>query len=208
MSLKIETFPAGSLDTNAYVVIDETSGAAIVIDAPEGIVATVVPAIRDGGYRVERIVVTHGHWDHIAGLADLARALDVPVALHPLVLDRVERPAPDLPVPVEAWRPRERLDEGDTVTVGDHRFVVMHLPGHDPGHIVLHDREEGVVLGGDVLFPGGHGRTDIPGSDQAAMDRSLARLAALPDATVVYPGHGAPATIGTERGWLPAGPEG
>ncbi|MBA2755019.1 MAG: MBL fold metallo-hydrolase [Chloroflexia bacterium] len=205
MPLKIETFPAGSLETNAYLVIDDAMGAAIVIDAPEGIAAMVGPAIRDGDYRVERIVVTHGHWAHIAGLAALARELAVPVAIHPLVLDRVERPAADLPVAVEPWSPEERLDEGDTVTVGGHTFAVLHLPGHDPGHIVLHDPSEGVVLGGDVLFPGGHGRTDIPGSDQVAMDRSLARLAALPDATVVYPGHGAPATIGAERGWLPTG---
>ncbi len=203
MTLKIETFPAGSLATNAYLVTDTNSGAAIVIDAPEGVVETIIPAIREGGQRVERIVVTHGHWDHIAGLAELARELSVPVTLHPLVLERVERPAADLPVPVEAWHPEERLDEGDVVTVGGHDFAVMHLPGHDPGHIVLHDATEGVVLGGDVLFPGGHGRTDIPGSDQATMDRSLARLAGLPDATVVYPGHGAPATIGAERGWLP-----
>jgi len=203
MTLKIEAFPGGPVETNAYLVVDEATRAAIVIDAPEGVAGAIGAAIRAGGHAVERIVVTHGHWDHIAGLAALARDLGVPVALHPLVVDRVERPSADLPVAVEAWHPEERLDEGDAVTLGGHTLTVLYLPGHDPGHIVLHDADAAVVLGGDVLFPGGHGRTDIPGSDQTTMDHSLARLGSLADATTVYPGHGLPTTIGAERGWLP-----
>ena len=79
----------------------------------------------------------------------------------------------------------------------------MHLPGHEPAHIALVDEEERVFLGGDVLFPGGHGRTDIPGSDQAVMNRSLRRLVAeLPPDTTVYPGHGPTTTIGGEAPWI------
>ncbi|HEV2106771.1 MAG TPA: MBL fold metallo-hydrolase [Thermomicrobiales bacterium] len=201
--MRIETFPAGPLETNAYLVIDPVSSEAIVVDAPPDVSTLLLPAIKELGSKVRRIIITHGHWDHIAGLRELADALDVPVAVHPLVVERLTRPAPDLPVPVEPVEPWERLDEGDELSVGALRFRVMHLPGHDPGHIVLYAPSEGIVLGGDVLFPGGHGRTDIPGSDQATMDRSLARLAALPDAVTVYPGHGRPTTIGAERGWMP-----
>jgi glyoxylase-like metal-dependent hydrolase (beta-lactamase superfamily II) len=107
-------------------------------------------------------------------------------------------------VPIPATTVDHLLAEGDEVTLGAHRFAIWHLPGHDEAHIVLISVDDGVMLGGDVLFPGGHGRTDIPGSDQATMERSLARLLELPDTVVVYPGHGAPTTIGQERGWMSA----
>jgi glyoxylase-like metal-dependent hydrolase (beta-lactamase superfamily II) len=94
------------------------------------------------------------------------------------------------------------LDEGDTLTVGQATFTVLFLPGHDISHIALYSEPERIFLGGDVLFPNGHGRTDIPGSDQATMDKSLARLATLPVDVVVYPGHGGPTTIGRELPWL------
>ena len=94
------------------------------------------------------------------------------------------------------------IDEGDLVTLGDHTFQVWHLPGHDEGHIALISEPDDAFLGGDVLFPNGHGRTDIPGSDQAVMNQTIARLLSLPDAMVVYPGHGATTTIGKERPWM------
>jgi hydroxyacylglutathione hydrolase len=101
----------------------------------------------------------------------------------------------------------KELNEGDEVTVGGHVFTVMHLPGHDVAHIVLYSDDNSLILGGDVLFPGGHGRTDIPGSDQATMNRSLRRLLQLDDDVQVFPGHGDPTTIGNERGWIEALPE-
>ena len=202
--MNIETITAGSLDTNAYLVIAEATNDAIIVDAPEHVAALLRPAVQRAGCTVHRIVITHGHWDHIAGLAELVEAFPVPVASHPLVVERLMHPSPDLPVKVDPVAPDERLDEGDEVRAGSLSFTVLHLPGHDEGHIVLYSPHEQVVLGGDVLFPDGHGRTDLPGSDQATMDRSLARLAALPNEITVYPGHGLPTTIGAERAWLPS----
>lgn len=201
--MRIDTFAAGSLDTNAYLIIDEVSSCAIIVDAPENVARLLVPAVRDAACVVRQIIITHGHWDHIAGLGELLESFPVPVAVHPLVIDRLTRPSASLPVEVDPVEPDEELNEGDTIDVGETAFSVMHLPGHDEGHIVLYSDSEKVVLGGDVLFPAGHGRTDLPGSDQRTMDQSLARLAALPDDVTVYPGHGLPTTIGAERGWLP-----
>jgi hydroxyacylglutathione hydrolase len=203
VAIRVETFPAGPLETNAYLIIDSASNGAIVVDAPPDVTGSLLPVISEVGCDVQRIVITHSHWDHIVGLSELADALKVPVAVPPLVVERLTQPAADLPVPVARVDPEERIDEGDEVRVGQLVFSVMHLPGHDPGHIVLYEAREKVLLGGDVLFPGGHGRTDIPGSDQATMNRSLARLAKLPDDVTVYPGHGLPTTIGAERGWMP-----
>ena len=94
------------------------------------------------------------------------------------------------------------------MTLGHHTFRVMHLPGHDPAHIALVDTEQPLFLGGDVLFPGGHGRTDLPGADQEVMNQSLRRLIAeLPAETAVLPGHGPATTIGAASWWpTSAGP--
>ncbi len=109
----------------------------------------------------------------------------------------------DPPVPVPSVAANGTLDEGDTVTLGGHTFRVLHLPGHEPAHIALIHDESRVMLGGDVLFPGGHGRTDIPGSDQAVMNTTLRRLVAeLPPEMTVLPGHGVSTTVGAETPWI------
>jgi glyoxylase-like metal-dependent hydrolase (beta-lactamase superfamily II) len=111
----------------------------------------------------------------------------------------------ELPVPVPAVETTTMLEDGATVTLGNETFRVLHLPGHDPSHIALYNNEARVLLGGDVLFPGGHGRTDLPGTDQRVMNTSLRRLVAeLPGETTVLPGHGAPTTISRETPWIDA----
>ena len=87
--------------------------------------------------------------------------------------------------------------------LGDREFSVLFLPGHEPGHIALYLQEENVLLSGDVLFPNGHGRVDLPDANKADMEASLRQLMELPDGTVVYNGHGLPTTIGAERWWMP-----
>ena len=89
------------------------------------------------------------------------------------------------------------LTDGDVVEVGGLRFDVVHTPGHAPGHVIFHHGES--VFGGDLLFAGSIGRTDLPMSDPAAMEESLARICALGDATAVHPGHGPSTTVGVER---------
>lgn len=204
MTLDIRTFPSGPVETNAYLVIDEETGAALIVDAPVDVLQELIDSATEAGATVERLIITHTHWDHIGDAAAIKAHFGVPVAAHPLAVPGLEQPGSsvgELPFEIPSVTPDELLEDGDTVELGEHRFIVMHLPGHEPAHIVLYSEGDSTFLGGDVLFPNGHGRTDLPGSDQAVMNQSLARLAGLPGDVVVYPGHGAPTTIGTEA-WL------
>jgi glyoxylase-like metal-dependent hydrolase (beta-lactamase superfamily II) len=202
MALTITRFNAGPIETNAYLVADDATKDAVVIDAPPDSVAMVTAAVQEQGVTVRSLIVTHGHWDHIADTAPLAKAFNVPVYAHGGAVERIVRPGIDVPVPIPPATVDSELAEGDIVMVGSHSFVVMYLPGHDEGHIALYDADDQVFFGGDVLFPGGHGRTDIPGSDQSTMATTIARLLDLPDDVVVYPGHGVHTTIGAERPWM------
>ena len=203
----IEKFPAGPIDTNAYLIIDDNAKTVIVIDAPYGVTPILTEAISDRGLDVVAIVLTHAHWDHIADAQALHEATGAPIWAHPLCEDRLSQPGSvvfDLPFEITPVQVDQFIGEGDTVTLSaDHSFAVYHLPGHDPGHIVLHSAPDAVVLGGDVLFPNGHGRIDIPGASAEDMRKSLIRLADLPGETVVHPGHGDSTTIGQED-WLHA----
>jgi hydroxyacylglutathione hydrolase len=205
MPLEIVTFPGGPVQTNAYLVADTDTGDALVIDAPYGTTAEIVAAATDRGWNIRQIVITHTHWDHVADAQALVEATGVPLLAHPLAVERLANPPAmfDPPVPIPPVATSGTLDEGDTVTLGGHTFRVLHLPGHEPAHIVLIHDDSRVMLGGDVLFPGGHGRTDIPGSDQAVMNTTLRRLVAeLPADMTVLPGHGASTTVGAETPWI------
>jgi glyoxylase-like metal-dependent hydrolase (beta-lactamase superfamily II) len=204
-ALEIHTVPGGPLETNAYLVVDPDTLTALLIDTPPQTRDEIVRLVGELGVTVERIVLTHAHWDHIVDAAALRDALEAPLLAHPAADARLASPGSsvmDLPYTIGPVTPDEHLEEGDTVRLGEHAFAVLHLPGHDPAHIALYSEADKVMLGGDVLFPGGHGRTDIEGADQATMVRTLARLLELPDDVTVYPGHGVETTIGDERAWM------
>jgi hydroxyacylglutathione hydrolase len=208
MPLSVHRFAGGPLETNAYLVADTSSGDAIVIDAPQGVADLIMTAVNEMGATVHQIVITHGHWDHITELDTLMRTLGAPVFGHAAGRERITNPVAGAPVPVAPARMDGELGEGDEVTVGGHLFQVLHMPGHDPAHIILYSEDDNLIFGGDVLFPGGHGRTDIPGSDQQTMNVTLRRLLDLPAEVTVYPGHGDRTTLGTEQEWIrdiPAG---
>ncbi len=208
MPLTIRRIPGGPLETNAYLIMDTSCGDAIVIDAPGETTETILGLAEDLGATIHQIVVTHGHWDHIQDLRAMSEALDVPIFGHPDVRARIEEPgASPTPVPVEAARMAGELNEGDDVAVGGHVFNIMHMPGHDVAHIILYSPNDRLIFGGDVLFPGGHGRTDIPGSDQQVMNRTLRRFLDLPADVRVFPGHGDETTLEAEQVWIRQIPE-
>jgi hydroxyacylglutathione hydrolase len=205
MSLQIESFVAGPLETNAYLVTDRDTKEALLIDAPIDVAERVVNAVTSQGITLRQIVITHTHWDHIGDAAKLREMTGVPLITHPLSKVVLEKPggnALELPFEIEPVTPDDLIEDGDVVTLGNgHEFTVLHLPGHDPGHIALYSEPDRVFLGGDVLFPNGHGRTDLPGASDKVMAQSLSRLTDLPGDVVVYPGHGATTTISDEA-WL------
>jgi len=206
MTLSIQAFPGGELETNTFLVADTETGDAIVIDAAEGVTAAVTAALKEQGLTARSIVLTHTHWDHIADAAEMQRTLNVPLIANAyatqLFGDASGRIAARGREGIAPFAPSGALHEADSIDVGKHTFTVLFLPGHEPTHIGLWSEADNVLISGDVLFPGGHGTTEIPGSDQQVMNQTIRRLSRLPDATVVYPGHGAPTTIGAERHWM------
>lgn len=204
-ALQITTITGGPLETNAYLVIDPATRAALLIDTPPETHAEIVRLVGEHGVTVERIVLTHAHWDHIVDALALRDALKAPLLSHPDADARLQSPgskSAEMPYTIDPITTDGHLQEGDTVSLGEHTFDVYHLPGHDPAHIVLYSADDAVMFGGDVLFPGGHGTTEVPGADQATMDRSIARLLELPDDVTVYPGHGVGTTLGAEHAWM------
>ncbi len=204
--ITVQTFSSGPIGTNTYLVLNGT-GQAAIIDASHDVTDTILAAAKEAGATVEAVVITHPHWDHIGAAAELKERTGAPLISHPGAVEKLANPSSSAGAipPTPASKPDAFLDEGDTFELGDAKFAVWHTPGHEPSHIVLYNDAQGIILGGDVLFPNGHGRTDIPGSDPAVMRRTLIRFSALPDEVIVYPGHGEPTTIGAERGWLPKG---
>ncbi len=205
MPLTIVSFPAGPIATNAYLVSDDATSDALIIDAPPEVTEPITAAAQRAGLNLTRIVITHGHWDHIGDAAELHEVTGAPLVGLESVDATLRNPSTSASVEIPPSSLDASVADGDLLQLGETTFTVMHLPGHEPNHIVLYSQEDRVLLGGDVLFPGGHGRTDIAGADQATMERSLARLTELPDDVTVYPGHGDPTTIGSERHWMPRG---
>jgi hydroxyacylglutathione hydrolase len=200
----IERWTGPPVETHTYLVADEDSGEAWVIDAPLETARQVMDHVRERGYTLTRAVLTHGHFDHILDVERYQEA-GIPIAVNPVerpVLDAAQTEMFGLPMPMPVVRIDEELREGQRLRLGAGEWEVWEVPGHSPGHVILHNAAEGVVLGGDLLFQGGYGRVDLPGCDPAAMAESLRRLMTLPRETRVYPGHGPDTTLGTERGWL------
>ena len=198
--MNISMHTVGALSENCYLVIDEeTKRAALVDPGAEG--ELLVDAVRGSGATLEAIWLTHAHVDHVGGIAAVKRVWDVPVHLHPLdqpIYQTAARAAEmygivpfDQPPPWDA-----PLADGGRLELGALAFDVLHTPGHAPGHCVLVGH--GVMFAGDLLFAGSIGRTDLPLASPADMARSLERVSHLPERTLVYPGHGPSTSVGAE----------
>jgi len=193
-------FVVGPIQTNCYAYVSQ--GACMVVD-PGGNGADVALSLKD--VRVELIVATHGHGDHVGGVLKLKEATGAPFAIHALDAERATRAGEVSEIGIAyddgAPLPDREIREGDVLRVGTASFEVIEAPGHTPGGVVLlgGGSAEGVAFVGDTIFPGSHGRTDLEGGDEATILASLHRLAGLiPAQTTLFCGHGPSTTMAAE----------
>lgn len=203
--MNVHILPGGPIATNAYLLTEPSTGEAVLVDAPEGTWERIRPILAREGARLSALWLTHGHWDHTQGAAEVVRASGAPVSAHRADRPMIETPEvmrplilPGLiiePVAVDHW-----LEDGAVVPALGEQVEVGHAPGHSPGSLVFYFPRAGTVFAGDVLFLGNVGRTDVPGGSFELLERSIrTRLFTRPDATTVFPGHGPSTTIGQEK---------
>ena len=204
-NLQIGIIPVTAFQQNCTLIWDEVSKEGVVID-PGGDVDRIESALAEAGIKVKEIWLTHGHIDHAAGAMDLKDKLGVEiVGPHrddlPL-LSGLEEQAKmfGLKGTVRNCLPDRWLEEGETLSIGEHYFDVLHCPGHAPGHVVFYNKPANFAHVGDVLFAGSIGRTDLPGGDHATLIHSIkSKLMLWPDEVQFICGHGPSSSIGKER---------
>jgi len=197
----INRLVVGSLSANCWIVGSRPEGEGMVID-PGGNAEVIHKAIIDSGLDIKVIVLTHGHSDHIAALYEIQDSTGAEVAIHIADADFLEGRgsfSSQFGISYKTPpKPDRLLREGDIIAIGSLRFSVVPTPGHTPGSICLLGEDK--VFTGDTLFRRGIGTTLMPGSSRRQLIDSIqTRLMVLPDATIVYPGHGRETTIGAER---------
>jgi hydroxyacylglutathione hydrolase len=198
-----EIFPVGPLRCNCSIIGDETTWEAMVID-PGDEIEEILALIGQHKLEVKQIVVTHAHIDHVGGAMKLRAATGAPILLNErdqALLKMLDEQAAWIGVPPPGKVEIDRsVTTGETVSAGSHTAQVLHTPGHTEGSICLYFVAEKKLIAGDTLFAGSIGRTDLPGGSTAKIMRSLHdTVLALPDETLVVPGHGELTTIGRER---------
>jgi glyoxylase-like metal-dependent hydrolase (beta-lactamase superfamily II) len=191
----------GPLAENTYIVEHAATRKGVVVDPGfEG--EEILGRLAERGITLEKILLTHGHLDHVAAVRVLKERTGATIHIHPDDSDRlqtagvqgrmfglhIENPPP----------PDVLLGEGDRIALGDQTFQVLHTPGHTPGHVTFLTGEMAFV--GDLIFAGSIGRTDLPGGSYDALIRAVReKIFTLPDRTVLFPGHGPSTTVGEER---------
>jgi hydroxyacylglutathione hydrolase len=199
MALRVDKLSLGPIGTNCYVVrADGSASEAVVVD-PSGDATELRSTLASLGATCTAILVTHGHWDHLVGVADLAEGTGASVHMpagERTLLESPERFTPSSVV-LRPYTPDVLLEGSETLELAGISFDVLLVPGHSPAHLAYHS--DGHLFSGDVLFQGSVGRTDLPGADWGTLFASIRTLVdTLPPETVVYPGHGPLTTLGDE----------
>lgn len=185
--LQLRVLPVGEFQSNCYLIVETTRGQGVLIDAgdqAEEILRWIKPV------KVNHILITHGHSDHVGALESVRRILDVPVGIHPADAESFDLKADFA------------LQEGASIVVGKGFLEVVHVPGHTPGSVAFRIVDaEGVMraIVGDAIFPGGPGHTKTPEDFVTSMDALARTVFTWADEVVLYPGHGDPTTVGEER---------
>ncbi len=197
-------FSSGPCVTNTYLAWCEETKKAFVVDVPPGSLARLLQVLEKENLVLERILLTHSHWDHIGDVKALQKATGAKVFIHQLDAGNVKQPGSDglpLYVPIEGTTPDAFLEEGDRFFIGKIELLVLFTPGHTPGGVSFYLPGEKILFSGDTLFKKSMGRIDFPTSNPDSMWKSLLKLSRLPLDTKVLSGHGEPTTIGEEK-WI------
>ncbi len=204
-TMKILQLPLGPLQTNCYLLgCDQTKNAAVIDPSWSGEV--IAGKAEEEGWTITHILLTHSHFDHVGGLAELKDLTQAPIFIHHEAIPMLENAVMAAqmwqinmpkPPPVDSM-----LDDNQQIVVGDLNLRVLYTPGHAPGHVCFYLAEHNILFDGDVIFQQSIGRTDLPGGDYDLLMQSIRqRVLILPDETAVLSGHGPATTIGQEKAW-------
>lgn len=203
--MNIHVLPAGPIQTNAYLLTEPARGEAVLIDAPGDVWPEVESILRAEKCRLGELWITHGHWDHTQGAAEIVRATGARTRAHPDDKTLFETPeimtrfsGEDLAlelIKIDAW-----VRQGEKIAVLGAAAEVRHVPGHCPGNVLYYFAKEGVAFVGDALFSGSIGRTDLPMGNFSVLEKSIReQIYTLPDETKIFPGHGPATSVGEEK---------
>ncbi|WP_144206787.1 MBL fold metallo-hydrolase [Shewanella donghaensis] len=202
--MKYQIIPVTPFQQNCSVIWCEKTKLAAVVD-PGGDIDRIVTEVNKLGLTLEKILLTHGHIDHVGGAKNLSNQLNIPI-IGPHIADKfwlegLAKQSQNFGFPhIDSFEPTEYLAEGDEVTIGEQQLAVLHCPGHTPGHIVFHSAESNLAWVGDVLFRSSIGRTDFPQSDHQQLIHSITqKLWPLGEKISFIPGHGPMSTFEDER---------
>lgn len=201
----VRPFGGGPYNTAAYLVYDRTGGEGMIVDAPLGTTRRIAQAAAEAGVTILYVVNTHGHWENIADNVAMCAATGALLCSHFWDATRLANPgltsSEELASKIKPSKPDRHIGDGEHLEVGELQFEVWHTPGHTPGSICLYEPRHRAIFTGDTLMRMSIGRTDAPGGNKLAMQKTIHRLSELPDDIRVYPGHGLATTIKSER-WL------
>jgi len=205
--LKIHSFAFNPLLVNCYILHNSTE--AIIVDPScytELEQNQLKSYIESNNLTITHIIVTHFHFDHLMGAAFACSTWNVPLSAHKdhvYMIGNFDISSQSKYFGFEIKnppRPKNLLNDGDTIPLGSYKIKVIHVPGHSPCGIALYEPQSKILITGDTLFEGGVGRTDLPGGDWQTLQNNIKqKLLTLPDDTIIYPGHGGISTIGQEK---------
>jgi glyoxylase-like metal-dependent hydrolase (beta-lactamase superfamily II) len=201
--IRVHPFSAGAFAENGYIIAEEDATFAVAVD-PGAAASRMADFLADNGLFCEAILLTHAHLDHIEGVADLVARTGAATWMHPddrLLYEHVQQQGAAFGLDVKHQPAVDHaLAHGQILRFGGIELEVRHVPGHSPGHVLFYSATAGFAIVGDIVFAGSIGRTDLPGGDMAALLRGIREnVLTLPDATVLYPGHGPETTVERER---------
>lgn len=199
---RIKTCVLGPVSTNCYLVYNDTTKEAVAVD-PGDNGDYILNKCSELGIKLQAVLLTHGHFDHIGAAPQIARSFNIPVYASEtedgMLADTSLNMAAHFTGHSLSFHADRLVHDGDKLELLGYRWNVIATPGHTSGSVCFYLPEEGVLLSGDTLFQDSYGRTDLPtGSSRALVDSVIRKLFVLPGDTMVYPGHGEPTTIGYE----------